>query len=81
MTSAFRGPAWRKRRLWEQSLSKESYAASEAADVKNMSERRIRALIKKGELVSTRVSKRNTLIPRQAIIDYMAPSPWEGILW
>ncbi len=75
----FKGPAWRKRRLWEQSLLKESYTVPEAAGVMNMGVKKVRSLIKEGNIEATRVSKRNTLIPRQAIIDYMAPSPFKGI--
>jgi excisionase family DNA binding protein len=76
----FQEPAWRKRRLWQQSLSKETYTVPEAASVMNMGEKKVRALIKDGELEATRVSERNTLIPRQAIIDYMAPPPFKGFL-
>jgi excisionase family DNA binding protein len=71
----FTGPAWRKRRLWEQSLSKETYTVKETAGVLNMGEKRVRALIKTGEIEVTRVSERNTLVPREAILDYVAPHP------
>lgn len=56
-------------------MLKETYTVPEAADVLNMGEKKVRALIKAGEIQATRVSKRNTLIPREAIIDYAAPSP------
>jgi hypothetical protein len=44
-----------------------------------MGEKKVRRLIKEGKLEATKVSKRNTLIPRGAILDYIAPHPFEKL--
>ncbi len=63
----------RRRQLWEQSLAQETYTVAEAAAVMNMGERKVRRLIADEELYAERVSGRNTLIPKQAIVDLMVP--------
>ncbi len=63
----------RRRQLWEQSLVQQTYTVAEAAEVTNMSERRVRRLINDGELYAEKLSSRNTLIPKQAIVDLMVP--------
>jgi excisionase family DNA binding protein len=63
----------RRRQLWEQSLAQETYSVAEAAEMTNMSERRVRRLINDGELYAEKLSSRNTLIPKQAIVDLMVP--------
>ena len=65
----------RERRLWEESLSQDRYTVKEAATALNISERKVRQLIKAGDLAATRVSERNTLIPKQAIVECMVPTP------
>ena len=61
--------------MWEQSLTQDTYTVREAAEVLNMSERRVRDLIRSAELYAERLSERNTLIPKEAIIRYRVPPP------
>lgn len=41
----------------------------------NTSERKVRDLIKSNALDATKLSSRNTLITKEAIVEYMAPMP------
>jgi len=66
-----------KRRLLGQSLVQELYTVTEAAEAMRISPKRVRTLINKGELRHVQLSKRGMRIPKQAIIDYLAPSPFQ----
>ena len=64
-----------KREQLKQSLAQELYTVEEAAQAMRFTEDRVRRLVKKGELAHVRPSKRSIRISKEAIIDYLAPSP------
>ncbi len=68
----------RHRAQLKQSLAQEIYTVEEAAQAMRMSEPQVRALIKKGELDYLRPTPRRIRIPKQAIIDYLAPPIFKG---
>ncbi len=70
---------FRKRWQLEQSLSQDTYTAAEAAEAMRVGEKRVRALMRKGESGYAQPTTRTIRIPRQAIVDYLAPSPFENL--
>ncbi len=64
-----------KRQQLRQSLGQELYTVPEAARVLRMDEKKVRRLIKRGELGHVRPGERTIRVPREAIVDYLAPSP------
>jgi excisionase family DNA binding protein len=70
-----------KRAMWEASLTQDTYTVPEAAKVMNMGERRVRRLLKSGDLYYENPGQRSTVIPKEAIIRCMVgPSPMEKII-
>jgi len=68
-----------KRKMWEKSLSQDTYTVDEAAKRLGRSPTTIRNWINNGELRATKVGERGTIIPKQAIVDYLVPprDVWE----
>jgi excisionase family DNA binding protein len=69
-----------KRRQLNQSLKQELYTVSEAAEAMRKSTSTVHRLIREGKLSCVQEGERGKRIPKQAIIDYFAPSPIEKFL-
>lgn len=72
------GSYQKKRTAWEQRLQQETYTVAEAAKVLRLSERKVRCFVNEGKIIAASTGgKRGTIIPKQAIVDYLVPSPFD----
>ena len=62
-----------RRKMWDQSLSQDTYTVEEAAKYMKLSQNTVRRLIREGKLYATNRGERNTVIPKKAIVDFMVP--------
>lgn len=71
----------RQRRTWEQSLTQDTYTVEEAGEAIKRHPNTVYGLIRDGKLYAANPGGRATVIPRQAIIDYMVPPrTWQSFL-
>lgn len=70
----------RRRGQLEQSLSQDTYTVAEAAEAMRVGEKRVRSLMRSGELDYVQPTARTIRIPKRAIVNYLAPSPFKEFL-